>query len=44
MIVGEQQGYLFVFIDKKVYAADSRQVSNTNNAFEYVSIFWELSK
>ena len=42
MIVGEWQGYLFVFIDKKVYTADSRQVSNTNNAYEYVSIFGNL--
>ena len=44
MIVDEWEGYLLVCIDKKIYLADSRQVTNVNGAYEYDWYYWELSK
>ena len=44
MITEEWEGYLLVFIDNKVYLADSRQVTNLNGAYEYDWYYWELTK
>ena len=44
MILEEWDGYLLVFIDNKVYLADSRQATALNGALEYDWYYWELSK
>lgn len=44
MILEEHEGYLFVFIDNKVYLADSRQRATINNVYEYEWYYWELPK
>lgn len=44
MILEEWEGYLLVFIDNKVYLADSRQRPTVNNHYEYEWYYWELSK
>ena len=44
MVLEEWEGYLLVFIDNKVYLADSRQVTNVNGAYEYDWYYWELDK
>lgn len=42
MILEEWEGYLLVFIDNKVYLADSRQMFTLNNNYEYEWFYWEL--
>jgi hypothetical protein len=45
MLLAEWEGYLLVFIDNKVYLADSRAMfTNENNFLEYDFFYWELSK
>lgn len=44
MILEEWEGYLFVFIDNKVYLADSRAVFTNENHMEYEWFYWELGK
>lgn len=44
MILEEYEGYLLVFIDNKVYLADSRQRATINNVYEYEWYYWELPK
>ena len=42
LILEEYEGYLMVFIDNKVYLADSRTISS--NFAEYEWYYWELNK
>ena len=42
MILEEWEGYLLVFIGKRVYLADSRTAFNNENHFEYEWFVWEL--
>ena len=44
MILEEWEGYLLVFIGKKVYLADSRAVFTNENHIEYDWFYWELEK
>lgn len=44
MVLEEWEGYLVVFIDNKVYLADSRAVFENNGHIEYEWFYWELSK
>ena len=44
MVLAEWEGYLLVFIDNKVYLADSRAMFNNENHFEYEWFYWEISK
>ncbi len=44
MILIEWEGYLFVFIDNKVYLADSRAMFTNENHIEYDWFYWELDK
>ena len=44
MILEEWEGYLLVFIDNKVYLADSRAVFTNENHIEYEWFYWELGK
>lgn len=44
MILAEWEGYLMVFIDDKVYLADSRSVFTNENHIEYEWFYWELDK
>lgn len=44
MILEEWEGYLLVFLGKKVYLADSRQLSQNGNHNEYEWYVWNLSK
>ena len=44
MILEEWEGYLFVFIDNKVYLADSRAMFQNENHFEYEWFYWELDR
>lgn len=44
MILEEWEGYLLIFIDNKVYLADSRAVFTNENHLEYEWFYWELSK
>jgi hypothetical protein len=44
MILEEWDGYLLVFIDNKVYLADSRAMFNNGNHMEYEFFYWELDK
>lgn len=42
MVLEEWEGYLLVFIDTKVYLADSRAVFTNENHFEYEWFYWDL--
>lgn len=42
MILEEFEGYLMVFIDNKVYLADSRKITEENGNFEFDWYYWEL--
>ena len=44
MLLAEWEGYLLVFIDNKVYLADSRAMFNNEEHLEYDFFYWELSK
>lgn len=44
MFLAEWEGYLLVFIDNKVYLADSRATFSNENHFEYEWFYWEISK
>ena len=44
MILEEWEGYLLVFIGKRVYLADSRGVFTNENHIEYDWFYWELEK
>lgn len=44
MILDEWEGYLFAFIGKKVYLADSRAMFTNENHMEYEWFYWELEK
>lgn len=44
MVLEEWEGYLVVFIDNKVYLADSRAVFENNGHIEYEWFYWELDK
>jgi hypothetical protein len=44
MILAEWDGYLFVFIGKTVYLADSRAMFQNENHYEYEWFRWELEK
>ena len=44
MILEEYEGYLFVFIGKSVYLADSRQMFQNENHYEYEWFKWDLSE
>lgn len=42
MILAEWEGYLFVFVGKKVFLADSRTAVAIENHYEYDWFYWEL--
>lgn len=44
MLLAEWEGYLAVFIDDKVYLADSRGVFSNENHYEYEWFYWQLEK
>ncbi len=44
MILEEWEGYLLVFVDNKVYLADSRSAFTIENHIEYEWFYWELGK
>lgn len=44
MLVEEYEGYLMVFVDNKVYLADSRATLSNENHAEYEWFYWELDK
>ncbi len=44
MCLAEWEGYLLVFIGKKVYLADSRTAFTYENHIEYDWFYWELEK
>ena len=44
MILEEYEGYLFVFIGKSVYLADSRLMFQNENHYEYEWFKWDLSE
>lgn len=44
MCLAEWEGYLLVFIGKKVYLADSRTAFSYENHIEYDWFYWELEK
>lgn len=44
MILEEWEGYLLIFIDNKVYLADSRATFTNENHTEYEWFYWEMSK
>lgn len=44
MLLEEWEGYLLVFIGKKVYLADSRTAFTNENHVEYEWFYWELPK
>lgn len=44
MVLAEWEGYLLVFIDKKVYLADSRAMFQNENHYEYEWFMWEIEK
>lgn len=44
MVLAEWEGYLLVFVDNKVYLADSRAVFTNENHYEYEWFYWELGK
>lgn len=44
MVLAEWEGYMFVFIDNKVYLADSRAMFDNGGHIEYEWFYWELDK
>ena len=44
MVLAEWEGYLLVFVGKKVFLADSRAMFNNENHVEYEWFYWELEK
>jgi len=44
MLLEEWEGYLMIFIDNKVYLADSRATFNNENHVEYEWFYWTLGK
>ena len=44
MILAEWDGYLFVFIGKHAYLADSRTMFQNENHYEYEWFYWELDE
>lgn len=44
MVLAEWEGYLLVFIGKRVYLADSRSMFTNENHVEYEWFYWELDK
>lgn len=44
MLLEEWEGYLMIFIDNKVYLADSRATFTNENHIEYEWFYWNLSK
>ena len=44
MLLEEWEGYLMVFVDSKVYLADSRAKYNNDNHVEYEWFYWDLGK
>jgi hypothetical protein len=44
MVLEEWEGYLLVFIGKKVFLADSRTAFNNEGHMEYEWFYWELEK
>lgn len=44
MLLEEWEGYLLVFIDNKVYLADSRATFTNENHMEYEWFYWEMSQ
>ena len=44
MVLAEWEGYLMVFIGKKVYLADSRTAFTNENHIEYDWFYWELEQ
>ena len=44
MLLEEWEGYLLVFVDNKVYLADSRGTFSNENHMEYEWFYWELDK
>lgn len=44
LILCEHKGYLLVFVDNKVYLADSRSMFTNNTHTEYEWFYWELEK
>jgi hypothetical protein len=44
MKLAEWEGYLLVFIDNKVYLADSRAMFTNENHSEYEWFYWELEQ
>lgn len=42
MVLAEWEGYLLVFIGKRVYLADSRAIFQNENHYEYEFFYWEL--
>ena len=44
MVLAEWEGYLLIFIGKKVYLADSRAMFQNENHYEYEFFYWELDK
>ena len=44
MLLEEWEGYLLVFVDNKVYLADSRATFTNENHTEYEWFYWELGK
>ena len=44
MLLAEWEGYLMVFIDNKVYLADSRAMLQNENHMEYEWMYWEFDK
>ena len=44
MLLEEWEGYLLIFIDNKVYLADSRATFTNENHTEYEFFYWEMSQ
>ena len=44
MLLEEWEGYLLIFIDNKVYLADSRAMFTNENHAEYEWFYWEFDK
>ena len=44
MLLAEWEGYLMVFIDNRVYLADSRATLTNENHTEYEWFYWELGR
>ena len=44
MLLEEWEGYLMIFIDNKVYLADSRANFQNDNHMEYEWFYWDLNK